>query len=222
MSARHERLVDALVDQHGETYAKQAGIRLADKPAPLYQLLVLAQLLSARISADVAVAAAKELFTAGYRTPQAMRRASWQDRVDALGRGHYRRYDERTATMLGETADKLIDDWGGDLRRLHAEAGDDPGKLRDQLTTFKGIGPTGADIFLREAQSVWTGISPYVDDRARQAAKALGLPSTPRSLAGLTDSPAQTAQLATALVRVGRSRRTIDELKEASRQSAAR
>ncbi len=32
-----------------------------------------------------------------------MSEASWQDRVDALGRGHYRRYDERTATMrLGE------------------------------------------------------------------------------------------------------------------------
>jgi hypothetical protein len=48
-----------------------------------------------------------ELFAAGYRTPAAMTAASWQDRVDALGRGHYKRYDERTATMLGDAAAKL-------------------------------------------------------------------------------------------------------------------
>jgi len=53
-----------------------------------------------------------------------MRQASWQDRGDALGRGHYRRYDERTATMLGDAADLCLERWHGDLRRLHAEAGD--------------------------------------------------------------------------------------------------
>jgi len=105
MASRRESVIEELLDRYGETYAKQAGIRLADKPSPLYQLLVLATLLSARISADVAVAAARELFAAGYRTPHRMRKASWQDRVDALGRDHYRRYDERTATMLGEAAD---------------------------------------------------------------------------------------------------------------------
>jgi hypothetical protein len=29
------------LDRHGRTYAEQAGIRLADTPAPLYQLQVL-------------------------------------------------------------------------------------------------------------------------------------------------------------------------------------
>src|SRR5207244_4128295 len=82
-----EKLITVLLDRYGRTFAEEAGIRLADRPAPLYQLLVLATLLSARISAGVAVAAARELFRAGYRTPQAMSQASWQDRVDALGRG---------------------------------------------------------------------------------------------------------------------------------------
>jgi hypothetical protein len=36
---------------------QRAGIRPADRPGPLYQLLVLATPLSARISADIAVAA---------------------------------------------------------------------------------------------------------------------------------------------------------------------
>jgi hypothetical protein len=100
--AEHDRIVDGLLDRCGRTYAADAGIRLADTPGSLYQLHVLATLLSARISAAIAVAAARELFGAGCRSPAAMARASWQDRVDALGRGHYRRYDERTATMLGD------------------------------------------------------------------------------------------------------------------------
>jgi hypothetical protein len=102
---RQATTVTALLDQQGRTFSADAGITLADKPAPLYQLLVLATLLSTRISARIAVDAARELFTAGYRTAAAMGAASWQDRVDALGRGHYRRYDERTATMLGDGAE---------------------------------------------------------------------------------------------------------------------
>ena len=77
-----------LLDRYGQTYADEAGIRLRDAPSPLYQLLVLSTLLSAPISSGVSVAAARELFRAGYRTPGAMVAASWQDRVDALGRGH--------------------------------------------------------------------------------------------------------------------------------------
>lgn len=79
------RVVDALLRRQGRTFADEAGIRLTDRPQPLYQLLVLATLLSARISAGVAMAAARELFAAGYRSPRAMRDAGWQARVDALG-----------------------------------------------------------------------------------------------------------------------------------------
>jgi endonuclease III len=197
--------VTTLLERYGRTYAEEAGIRLADRPAPLYQLLVLATLLSARISAGVAVAAARELFRAGYRTPAAMREASWQDRVDALGRGHYRRYDERTANMLGDAANLCLRRWHGDLRRLHREAGDEISRLRALLTEFPGIGPTGADIFLREVQDVWTGIRPYLDRKVTAGARKLRLPTAPESLARLTE-PADTTRFASALVRVALDR----------------
>ena len=45
------------------------------------------------------------------------------------------------------------------------------------LKEFKGIGDTGADIYLREVQDVWTWVRPYFDDRATAAAKQLGLPA---------------------------------------------
>ena len=78
MSANPKLVVRELLGRCGSCYAEEAGIRLADRPGPLYQLLVLATLASARISAGIAVAAARELFAAGYRSPKAMSEASWQ------------------------------------------------------------------------------------------------------------------------------------------------
>ena len=75
-----------LIDRAGRTYAQDAGITLKNTPSPLFELLVLALLLSTRISADIAVAAARELFTAGYRTPEKMARADWQKLLASLPR----------------------------------------------------------------------------------------------------------------------------------------
>jgi endonuclease III len=212
MSAKPEPIVRELLDRHGRLYAEDAGIRLADRPGPLYQLLVLANLLSARISADIAVAAARELFAAGYRTAKAMSEASWQDRVDALGRGHYRRYDERTATMLGDGADLLSAKWHGDLRRLRDDSGGDVRRLASLLTEFPGIGPTGASIFLREVQETWPTAAPYVDAAMISGARRVGLPWDRESLAGLLDGSGRPAHLAAALVRVSLSQRAASEV----------
>ncbi|MEU2663536.1 hypothetical protein ACLQ20_11400 [Micromonospora sp. DT46] len=209
------KVARVLLERRGRTYAEEAGITLADRPAPLYQLLVLATLLSTRIRARVAVAAARELFAAGYRTPQAMEAASWQDRVDALGRGHYRRYDERTSTMLGTGARLCLDRWRGDLRRLHRDGGGEPAGLRRLLTEFPGIGPTGADIFLREAQVAWADLRPYADRRALAGAKRLGLPGSADRLAGLVD-PGDFGRLASALVRVALGEESAGEVTRAA------
>jgi len=186
-----------LLDEYGTTYAHEAGITLRDKPSPLYQLLVLALLQSTRIRADIAVSAARELFSAGYRTPHRMVEASWQDRVDALGRGGYVRYDESTATRLGEGAQLLLDTWHGDLRRMRAP--------HREVQKFPGIAETGADIFCREAQDVWPRLRPFFDQRALDAAKRHSLPTDPQRLADLVE-PDQIATLAAALVRSTLSR----------------
>ncbi|HEX4063625.1 MAG TPA: endonuclease [Streptosporangiaceae bacterium] len=206
--AANKDIIRVLLDRYGRSYATEAGIKLADKPAPLYQLLVLATLLSARISGEIAIAAVRELFGAGYRTPTAMREATWQDRVDALGRGHYKRYDERTATMLGDGAGLLQQRWHGDLRELHEEGGDDAGRLADLLTEFPGIGPAGASIFLREVQGIWTGVAPYLDQKVLDGARQLSLPKT--KLAELADG--NIVELASALVRVTLNKRAADEI----------
>ena len=108
-----------------------------------------------------------------------MASSSWQDRVDALGRGHYRRYDERTATMLGEGAALLTRRWRGDLRRLRDEADGEAGRIAALLTEFPGIGPVGADIFLCEVQAVWPDVAPHLDAKVLDGARQLGLPDKP-------------------------------------------
>ncbi|MGD1221421.1 endonuclease [Streptomyces krungchingensis] len=176
-------VVRALLGRQQRTYTSQAGIRLRNTPAPLYQTLVLAVLLSARIRADVAVAAANALFDAGMRDARSMARASWQQRVGALGEGGYRRHDERTATMLGHGAELLLQRYGGDLRRLRDEP--DP---KEALLDIPGIGPTGADIFLRAVQGVWPEFAPYVDRKVMDGARRLGLPTSAEKLGTLVTS----------------------------------
>ncbi|NEE20122.1 endonuclease [Streptomyces sp. SID7499] len=197
---RPERVVRALLDAHGRTYAEEAGIALKDTPQPLYRLLLLSHLLSARIRGSIALATARALHEAGLRDPRRMAQASWQDRVDALGRGGYRRYDERTATQLGEAAELLNDRWGGDLRRLRRKADGEVPELRGLLQEFPGMGPAGTDIFLREAQGVWPEAAPYLDAKALQGAERLDLPTDPERLTGLAGDT-DPAVLAAALVR---------------------
>ncbi|NPC96674.1 endonuclease [Nocardioides sp. zg-DK7169] len=197
----------ALLARHGTTYAEDAGIRLADEPAPLWQLLVLSLLLSARIRSDTAVAAARELFAAGCTTPRGTASTTRSQRVAALGRGHYRRYDERTTTQLGELADTVIEQYAGDLRRLH-QRGED---LEADLQQFKGIGPAGAAIFCREVQGVWPDLAPYVDPLSAKGAARLGLPTSPDALAGLVDA-ADLPRLVAGCVRAARAQRVVEDV----------
>lgn len=198
--AGHGDVIRRLLDEHGRTFAEDAGIHLRDTPAPLYQLVVLSMLSSAPIRAHVAIDAARELFAAGWRTPRHMADSTWQQRVDALGRGGYRRYDESTSTALGEGAEIILDDWGGDLRKLRADADRDPAAIRERLRRLPRIGPTGAEIFCREAQGIWPELRPSFDKRALDAARAAGLPAKPDELAALVQDD-DLPRLASALVR---------------------
>jgi len=208
MDRSAEDTVAAVLDRYGTTFARDAGIELTDEPAPLFQLLVLAQLLSARIGAGIAVATAAELWVAGWTAPQHMRDASRPRVVAALGRGGYRRYDERTATQLREMAALVLDRYGGDLRRLADKAGGDVDRAARLVQEVKGIGPTGAAVFLREVQLVWPWVRPYLDDRARAGAARIGLPDDDR-LPALVEGE-DLARFAAGLVRISRLPRQED------------
>ncbi len=54
MAGRSDLIVRELLGRHGRLYAEDAGIRLADRPGPLYQLLVsLSQRAASEVTASV-------------------------------------------------------------------------------------------------------------------------------------------------------------------------
>lgn len=192
-------MVRRLLKVAGTTYAAEAGVRISDKPMPLFQLLVLCMLASKPIDAAIAMRAGHELFGEGLKTPKAVLDADRKTMIDAFGRAHYARYDESSATRLTEMAQRVVDEYSGDLREIARRGSEDVDATKRMLKQFKGIGDTGADIYLREVQDVWTWVRPYFDKRATRTAKSLGLPGDPVELGAL--APRANARLAAALVR---------------------
>ena len=181
-----KRIVAALLERHGRTYAEELGINVGKQtPSNLFQLLCASVLFSARIDAEIAAKAARNLKRRGWRTAAKLADSTWRQRVAALNDAGYTRYQERTATMLGDMADTLLERWGGDLRKLRDEADRDPTRERRLLKRLKGLGDTGVDIFFREAQAGWEELRPFADRRALDAARRLDLGGDAKALARL-------------------------------------
>lgn len=201
-----QAIVSALLERHGRTFAAELGIDPArNTPSPLFRLLCFALLASTRIGADTAMRAARALAEQGWTTTDKLATSSWRERTDTLNRAGYARYDESTARMLGDTAALLLDQYGGDLRRLRERAERRPARERKLLKECKGIGDVGASIFLREAQAAWDECYPFADKLALRAAGRLGLGDDPAALAEHVPQ-AEFPRLVAALVRCDRAR----------------
>ncbi len=195
----HADTVADLLEAGGETFAEEAGIDLADKPAPLYRLLVLAVLLSSRVQAKLGTRACRELVDSGLGSPERMRDAARDDVHAALTRAKFLSKDQ-TTDALQQGAELVADRWHGDLRRMRAEADGDTATLTGLLTEVPRLGPVGADIFVREVQLVWPEFRPHLDGKATGGAAAVGLPTDPAALAELVDGD-DLARFSAALVR---------------------
>jgi hypothetical protein len=215
-----KHIIDALLERHGKTYA--AGLRIdldKDTPSVLFRWLCASILLSARISADLALEAARALADQGWTTAPKMAGATWEQRTRTLNEAGYARYDESTSRMLGDTAGMLVERYGGDLRRLREAARRDVSRERSLLKQCKGLGDVGVSIFFREVQLAWDELYPFADERALDAAGRLGLGSDAQALAKQVPKQ-EFPRLVAALVRVGLAK-DIDGVLQAaqSRQS---
>jgi hypothetical protein len=206
--------IDALLHDAGRTFADEAGIELTNEPAPLYRLLVLSTLLSRRVQSKLGTRACRELLDAGMGTPERMRDADWETRVQTLGRANYTG-TEQTATALGDGAVLVLDEWGGDLRRMREAADGDAEELAGFLTAFPRLGPVGADIFTREVQAVWPEFRPHLDPKALAGAEKLVLPQDAAKLAEQVSGD-DVARLAAALVRADRDDEVREDVEEHS------
>ena len=181
-----KQIIAALVERHGRTFASELGINLESQtPTTLFRWLCAALLFSARISNAIAVAAARALTKSGLTTARKMAAATWEERTHVLNHAGYARYDEKTSRMLADTAELLLKRYDGDLRKLREAAEREPAREKELLMECKGIGPVGADIFLREVQVAWTELQPFADAAALKSAAKLKLPVKPDGLAKL-------------------------------------
>src|SRR5215472_2584389 len=122
---KREQLVQRLLKVAGTTYASEAGIRVDDKPMPLFQLLVLCMLASKPIDATTAMRAARELFKAGLWTPKAVLASDRRTMISGFVRAHYVRYDESSATRLTDMAQRVHGEYSGDLREIASRSQQD-------------------------------------------------------------------------------------------------
>ncbi len=193
-----------IVEEYGRTFADELGTRVErNTPSPLFRVFCFSLLASARISHDIAMNAARALAEQGWTTAAKLRDTTWAQRTRVLNRSGYARYDERTSRMFGETAELLMAEYRGDLRNLRAAAGGDLDEMRRRLKAFKGIGDSGADLFLREVQVAWDEVHPFLDDRSAKLSKKVGLPDDARALARLADGRKTYVRLIDGLVRIG-------------------
>lgn len=174
-------VADALLAHHGATYADEAGITLKDAPAPLFQPLVIASLLSSSTSSESGVRTGTAVANA---CPTAERLAG----ADGEGRWHVladaRSLRERqNAHQLGQLADEAFDLCRGDLHRLAQAVDGDAGRLAELLQGSTGIGGVGTDIFELEVQDVWSSVPTSADERVTGTARKLGLPTDAAGLA---------------------------------------
>ncbi len=195
-------ICEALLERRGRLYSADLGLDLTrETPSVLFRWLVASKLMAARIDAQLAMQAADALAKAGWRTPEAMADASWEDRAAVLKDAGYARFDEKTSSQLQALCDRLLKDHDGDLRNVREAAGREPRAERKALKRFKGMGDVGVDIFFRETQLVWDELHPFIDKKALKTAKKLNLPGDAQGLADLVDADAF-PRLVAALVRV--------------------
>lgn len=167
----------------GRGFAEEYGIRVSQNPASLFQVLVLALLLT-RDDAQRAVRATRALRDAGWDTAGRMAHSRPEQR-DRVLREHGLSAPDAVAALLGELSGALIARYRGDLRRLRAAADRDPGRIRQLLTRLPGVDDQVVELFLRDVQVLWREVAPVADRRALAAARRLGLGRTAAELAEL-------------------------------------
>ncbi|MCK9877594.1 hypothetical protein MXD59_17745 [Frankia sp. Ag45/Mut15] len=215
MATDIEAVVAELLERHGRTFAEEIGADVpADTAEGMFALTVFAVLAGAPIRTPSAVAACRALLDAGWTDAAAMAEATGTRRTEVLRGNGYAGYDESISHQLEAACRYLSDTYDGDIRGLRRAADGSPERERALLQRINGIGPVGADIFLREAQAGWDELIPYIDERVCRTARELGLPTSATRLADLverTDLP----RLVAALVRV-RQEHDVTDLREST------
>jgi endonuclease III len=155
-----------------QSYSNELNLDLS-KAEDRFKWFLASVLFAKRIAAQTAKETYLYFEQEELTNPEAILEAGWDRLVEVLDSGGYTRYDFSTATNLLEIA-KVLKEKYGDLERLNAESSS-PADLERRLQEFKGVGPVGVNIFLRELRGIWKKAKPKPSPIAVATAQKIGL-----------------------------------------------
>ena len=134
-----------------QSYSAELGLDLT-RPADRFKWFLASVLFAKRISAETGKETYLYFEQEELTSPDAILQAGWDRLVEVLDSGGYTRYDFSTARKLLRIA-KTFKEKYGSLEKLHEESSS-PSDLEKRLQEFKGVGPVGVNIFLRELRGI--------------------------------------------------------------------
>jgi len=154
------------------TYSEELGLNLL-RPDDRFKWFLASILFAKRISTEIARKTYRRFEAEQLTTPDEILAAGWDRLVQVLDSGGYVRYDFSTASNLLNIMDNLKKKYGN-LEALHSNS-KDPNDLERRLEEFKGVGPVGVNIFLRELRGIWRNADPKPSRLSMDVAQRLGL-----------------------------------------------
>ena len=154
-----------------ESYSQELDLDLA-RSEDRFKWFLASILFAKRISAEVAKKTYRRFEEEGLNTPEKILEAGWDRLVEVLDSGGYVRYDFSTASNLLATVKELRQKYGT-LEELHRKS-NSPTELESRLQEFRGVGPVGVNIFLRELRGIWEKAKPKPSQIAIKTANKLG------------------------------------------------
>lgn len=89
-----DAIIARLLECHGTLFSVELGNdSQKNTPSILFRWLCAALLMSARISHETAISAARALSDTGWTTAAKMAESQWENRVEVLNRAGYARFD---------------------------------------------------------------------------------------------------------------------------------
>ncbi len=155
-----------------KSYSQELDLDLSNTRAR-FEWFLASILFAKRISTEISKRTFVRFQEEGLISPDAIEHAGWDKLVEVLDSGGYTRYDFSTASNLLDIMRNLREHYG-DLDEIHTQA-DSPRELEKMLMGFKGVGPVGVNIFLRELKGIWKKADPPPSNLAVQVAQKIGL-----------------------------------------------
>jgi len=170
-----KNLIDILFKNFDGKFSKSLGIELKEKKSDeIFKWFLASILYGARIGEKIATNTYYEFEKRNVLTLEKILKTGWDGLVEILDIGGYVRYDFKTATKLLNIIKIVQHNYNNNLNNLHEYALNFQ-DLENKLIEMPGIGPTTANIFLRELRGIWEKADPNLSSFAEAAAYNLGL-----------------------------------------------